>query len=123
MILVNRFNIKYSGTPLSLCETSVVGVNEKNVLYIYKRLSAYKEDNGMIYSVIVFDDDTYIICKNDIDEFGSFVRFKYKQSDTLINKDKVQMLQDDGWKTVVFFNKEYRLDLFDKFDEVVERLR
>lgn len=123
MILVNKIDNRYDGTPLSVCRTIPVAVNEKSVLYIYKQISGLKEDNGMMYSAIVFDDGTYIMCKDDIDEFGSFVRFKSERSDRLINKDKVQMLQNDGWATIVIFNKENWLNIFDKFDEVVERLK
>ena len=122
MILVNKFDINYDVVSLSLCRTTRVAVNEKKILYIYKHQSVHEEDNGMVYSVIVFEDNTYIMSKDDIGEFGSFVRFKYERSDTLINKDKVKMLQDDGWKTIVIFNEKYWLNIYDKFDEVVERL-
>ena len=123
MILINKFDNRYDGTPLSLCPIMRVAVNEKKILYIYKQQSGRKEDNGMVYSVIVLDDGTYIMCKDDIGEFDSLVRFKHERYDMLINKDNVQMLQEDGWKTIVFFNKEEDyLNIFDKFDEVVGRL-
>lgn len=121
MILVNKFVINYYG-PMSTRETTQIAVNEKMVLYIYKQQSMRKEDNGMMYSVIVFDDDTYIMCKDDIDEFGSFVRFKNERYDMLINKDKVKMLENDGWKTIVIFNEKDQLNIWDKFDEVAGRL-
>ena len=123
MILVNQFDMRYDGTPLSVCRTTRVAVNEKKISYIYKRQSGYEEDNGMIYSVICFDDGTDIMCKDCFDELEGFVRFKHEYSDTSINKDKVKMLQDYGWRTVVLFNKEDYLSIYDKFDEVMERLR
>lgn len=122
MILINQFDIRYEGTPLSVCPTMRVAVNEKKILFIYKQKSEYEEDNGMMYSVIVFDDGKDIACKDDIGEFDSFVRFKHERYDTLINKDNVKMLQNDEWKTIVIFNKKDWLNIFDKFDEVVMRL-
>jgi len=124
MILVNKLDNRYDGAPLSIWRTIPVAINEKSVLYIYKQLSMREEDKGMVYSVIVLDDGTYIMCKDDIGEFDSLVRFKHERYDMLINKDKVKMLQEDGWKTIVFFNKEENcLNIFDKFDEVVRRLK
>ena len=122
MILVNKFDINYDGTPLSPCQTTRVAVNEKKILFIYKQQSAHKEDAGMMYSVIAFDDDTHIMCKDGIGEFGSLVRFKFEQSDILINKDKVKILKNNGRNTIVVFNEKYWLTIFDKFDEVVGRL-
>lgn len=122
MILVNKFDINYDGTPLSLCQTTQVVVNEKRILFIYKQQSAHKEDDGMMYSVIGFDDATHIECKDYIGEFGSLVRFKFEQSDILINKDKVKILKNNGRNTIVIFNEKYWLTLFNKFDEVVRRL-
>lgn len=123
MILVNKFDNRYDETPLSICQTMRVAVNEKRVLYIYKQQSAYKEDSGMMYSVIVFDNGADIMCKDDIGELDGFVRFRDERYDILINKDNVQMLQDGGWETIVTLNEKGWLRIFDEFDEVVERLK
>ena len=123
MILINQFDARYcDGTPLSVCRTVQVAVNEKKILFVYKEQSVHKEDNRMMYSVIFFDDGTNIMCKDDIGEFDSFVRFKYACTDVLINKDNVKIVQDEGWRTIVVFNEKDWVDTLDKFDEVVMRL-
>lgn len=123
MILIDQFDARYcDGTPLSVCRTEQVAVNEKRILFIYKQQSAHKEDDGMMYYVIAFDDDTHIECKDYIGEFGSLVRFKDERSDILINKDKIKILKNNGRNTIVVFNEKYWLTIFDKFDEVVRRL-
>ena len=48
MILINKFDEDYDGTPLPIRRTVPIAINEDKVLYMCKKLSPRDGDNGMI---------------------------------------------------------------------------
>lgn len=129
MLLINKFDEDYDGTPLSIRRTVPIAINEDKVLYICKKLSLRDEDNGMVYSTIVFTDGTDIICKEDIEWFDGktdcFVRFvdnKYNRYDVIVNKNGVKSVCMQCGLVYIMLDR-FNVYVREKFEDVVERLK